>query len=381
MRLPPVSTIDLAAEFPILGAVNYLNHAGVAPLCGRAARAMSQSALDGSTGAMADADWYCRVLAVKEQCAQLINARGKHEIAFIPNTTTGLGMLAGGLDWQAGDRVIITDVEYPANRFPWTDLVSRGVEVVEVKQDADLRINVEDVLAAIDEKTRVVALSHVQFGSGFKIHLNPIADAVHAVGGLLCADAIQTVGVVPVDVQAMGIDFLSADGHKWMLGPEGAGFLYCHEDLCERIVPPISGWMGRYNHLDYGNYDERYYPDARRFEPGTWNVSGLHALGGSLGLLLEVGLDTVWARVDALCGHLRSRLSDKGYRVVSPPREHERSGIVAFDAPDGLPRHRKTVARLANQGIVIAERMGHLRASPHFYNSVEQLDELVEALD
>ena len=380
MRLPPLTTIDVHAECPVLNGVNYLNHAGVAPLSARAARAMSESAQAAAHGQLADRDWYMRVIGVKDLCARLFNARGRHEIAMIPNTTTGLGMLAGGLDWQVGDRVVITDVEYPANRFPWTDLARRGVEVVEAKQRPDLRISVDEVVGLINERTRVVALSHVQFGSGYKIDLKPIADAVHAVGGLLCADAIQTVGVMPIDVQALGIDFLSADGHKWMLGPEGAGFLYCHEDLCQKLTPPIAGWMGRHNHLDYGNYDERYYPDARRFEPGTWNVNAIHGLGQSLELLMEVGLDNVWARVDALCAHLRHRLTDKGYRVVSPGDANERSGIIAFDAPQGSQPHAKTVQELGEQGTIIAERMGHLRASPHFYNSIEQMDALVEAL-
>jgi len=380
MCLPPVTTIDLPAEFPVLGEVNYLNHAGVAPLSARAARVVSQCVQDAAIGRLADNAWYHQVLAVKSQCAQLVNARGKHEIAFIPNTTTGLGMLAGGLDWRRGDRVVITDVEYPANRYPWTDLKRRGVEVVEAKQGADHRIDPQSVIDLITDSTRVVSLSHVQFGSGHKIDLRPIAEVVHAAGGLLCVDAIQTVGAMPVDVQALGIDFLAADGHKWMLGPEGAGFLYCDEDLCQQLRPPIAGWLGRYNHLDYGSYDERYYPDARRFEPGTWNVPGIRGLGASLGLLLEVGLDNVWARIDALCQHLRGKLTDKGYIVASPGEEGERSGIVAFDAPEGSMPYDKIVKDLGEKDIVIAHRMGHLRISPHFYNSIEQMDAVIEAL-
>jgi len=378
--LPTISTIDLAAEFPVLCEVNYLNHAGVAPVAGRAARVMAECAKSAAQGRLADNDWYHRVLAVKSQCAQLVNARGKHEIAFIPNTTTGLGMLAGGLDWRAGDRVVITDVEYPANRYPWTDLKRRGVEVVEAKQGPDHRIDVDEVIKLINDRTRVVAVSHVQFGSGYKMDLKPIADEVHAAGGLLCADAIQSVGVMPVDVQALEIDFLSADGHKWMLGPEGAGFLYCDEDLCQQLRPPIAGWLGRRNHLNYGSYDERYYPDARRFEPGTWNINGIRGMGESIGLLLEVGLDTVWSRVDALCQHLRGRLSGKGYTVVTPPGPSERSGIVAFDAPEDAGVHAQTVKTLAASQIVIADRMGHLRASPHFYNTMDQMDQLADAL-
>jgi len=275
--------------------------------------------------------------------------------------------------------VVITDVEYPANRYPWTDLIRLGVEVVEAKQQDDQRIAVEDVLSLIDERTRVVAISHVQFASGFRIDLRPIADAVHAVGGLLCVDAIQSVGVLPVDVQQMGIDFLSADGHKWMLGPEGAGFLYCHEDLAPQVTPPIAGWMGRVDALNYDSYDERYQPDARRFETGCWNIAGLRALGASLSLLEEVGIDTVWQRVDALCEYLRGGLAEKGYRVVTPGGAGERSEIVSFMAPPGLDP-QAVVKQLELRNIILALRGGRLRASPHFYNNAEQVDRLVDAL-
>ena len=182
MSLPPISTIDLRAEFPVLDELVYLNHAGVAPIAGRAAKVMADCARRAAQGQLADNDWYLKVLAVKARCAELVNARGKHEIAFIPNTTTGLGMLAGGLDWRPSDRVVITDVEYPANRYPWTDLKRRGVEVVEAKQGPDQRIDVDDVINLINDRTRVVSLSHVQFGSGYKIDLKPIADEVHAAG-------------------------------------------------------------------------------------------------------------------------------------------------------------------------------------------------------
>jgi len=379
-----IDTLDLHAEFPILAAggrpLTFLNHAAVAPISGRAARVMADLAHQSAAQAYLDPDWYPAVLRVKHTAAKLINANSSKEIAFIPNTTTGIAMLAGGLDWRPGDRVVITDVEYPANRYPWTDLRRRGVEIVQAKQGPDLRIDVDDVINLINNRTRVVSISHVQYASGFRIDLKPIADVVHAAGGLLCVDAIQSIGVLPVDVRAMGIDFLAADGHKWMLGPEGAGFLFCEEDLCQQIMPPIAGWMGKRNPLDYGNYDERYLPDARRFEPGTWNVAGLRGLGASLDLLLEVGIDAVWQRVDALSGHLREALAAAGYKVVSPSGVHERSGIVAW-----LPREGQDAAQVADalkqQGIIIASREGRLRASPHFYNNEQQLDLLVKAID
>ncbi|MEM9346218.1 MAG: aminotransferase class V-fold PLP-dependent enzyme [Planctomycetota bacterium] len=380
MSLPPLSTINMADEFPVLGEVNYLNHAGCSPMCARVADAVRECTDRATTGHLADNQWYHDVLAAKPLLADLVNARGKHEIAFVPNTVIGLSMLAGGLDWVKGDRVVISDVEYPANRYPWTDLRRRGVEVVEAKQGPDYRIDIDDVIGLINDRTRVVALSHVQFGTGYRIDLKPIADEVHAAGGLLCVDAIQSLGVRPMDVQAMGIDFLAAGAHKWLLGSEGAGFIWCDEDLCQQLHPPIAGVLGRVNALDYGNYDERWLPDARRFETGTMSVLALRAMRASVGLLLEVGIDTVWSRIDALCQYLRGRLTDRGYTIVSPPGPNERSGIIAIDWPERIEEHERVVTDLAKQKIMITNRMGHLRITPHFYNTIEQLDEAVDAL-
>ena len=380
MSLPPVTTIDLAAEFPVLGKMNYLNHAGCSPMCSRVADVLRECIGRATAGDLANNPWYRDVLAAKPVLAELVNARGKHEIAFMPNTVTGLSCLANGMDWIKGDRVVISDVEYPANRYPWTALKKRGVEVVEAKQGPDHRIDVDDVIKLINDRTRVVALSHVQFGSGYRIDLKPIATEVHAAGGLVCVDAIQSLGVMPVDVQAMGIDFLAAGSHKWLLGAEGAGFVYCHEDLCQQLHPPIAGVLGRVNALDFGNYDERWLPDARRFETGTMSVLSLRALRASVELLLEVGLETVWSRIDAVCEHLRGRLTEKGYKVVSPTGPTERSGIVAFNWPGHEDEHERVVKELADQGIIIACRMGHLRITPHFYNSIEQVDAAVDAL-
>lgn len=189
---------------------------------------------------------------------------------------------------------------------------------------------------------------------------------------------------MPVDVAACGIDFLAADGHKWLLAPEGCGIFYCRADLIELLHPSVVGWMNMVNASDYGNYRFEFQRDARRFEPGSYNIAGIMALGASIELLLEVGLDQVWSRIDALTGRLCDGLADKGYRVYSPRGETERSGIVAFNPP--YPDTRLTppppqiVTDLAGKGIVIVVREGRLRASPHFYNTTEQMDALIDAL-
>ena len=372
---------DVHAEFPILGNMDFFNHAGVAPVSGRAAAALCRFADRAAGHAYIDSGFYRVAKRGKQLFAKLIHARGEHEIAWIPNTSTGLALVARGLDWMAGDNVVITGVEYPANRYPWEDLKRLGVELREVPQQPDGRIDVDDVIEAINDRTRVVSISHVQYASGHRIDLEPISEVVHRARGYLCVDAIQSVGVLPVDVQAMGIDFLAADGHKWMLGPEGCGCFYAREDLIEELHPAVVGWMNMVDAQDYGNYRFELQPDARRFEPGSYNIPGIWGLTASLELLLEVGIATVWARVHALTTHLCEGLERKGYRVFSPRRDAgERSGIVVFEPSADGPAPQAVVDQLGQRNIIIVLREGRLRASPHFYNQPEQIDRLLDAL-
>jgi selenocysteine lyase/cysteine desulfurase len=360
----------------------FFNHAGVAPISARAAAALRQYAEQAETTAYVGHGWYKRIKQVRESAARLINARGAHEIAFIPNTSTGLALVARGIDWRPGDNVVITNVEYPANRYPWQDLQRLGVELIEVRQSEDGRIHHDDVADAVNDRTRIVAVSHVQYASGHRLNLRPIADMVHHAGGHLCVDAIQSVGVLPVDVQAMGVDFLAADGHKWMLGPEGAGVFYAHQDLIPLLHPAVVGWMNMIDANNYGDYRFEFQMDARRFEPGTYNVPGILALGASIDLLLEVGIDNVWPRVESLTQRLCDGLRDKGYRVFTPRDDPaERSGIVCFEPREnGKAARQQIVDSLEQRGIVIVEREGRLRASPHFYNGDEQIDAMGDAL-
>jgi selenocysteine lyase/cysteine desulfurase len=378
---------DWAAEFPVLRELVFLNHAGVAPITARAAGAVRAYAEQAATRAYVGAGWYRRVHEVKGLAARLLHAPGGAEsIALVANTSTGLSMVAKGLSWRVGDNVVVSSVEYPANRYPWEDLKRFGVEVRAVPPGTDGRIKSEDVVAAITRRTRVVSLSHVQFSSGFRMAPRPISDAVHAAGGYLCVDAIQSAGVIPIDVEAMGIDFLSADGHKWLLAPEGCGLFYCRPGLIESLHPNVVGWMNMVHANDYDRYDFTFACDARRFEPGSYPVPAALALGASLELLLGIGIEQVWARVRHLTDHLCAGLAERGYRVFSPRAAgaEESSGIVVFEPPDAAVRATPAVAQivadLEKQGIVIVVRGGRLRASPHFYNTTAQIDRLVGAL-
>ncbi len=375
---------DLSVQFPILRKLVFFNHAGVAPISSPAAEAIHRYADQAQSAAYCGAAWYAQVKNIKQRAAQFIGAAGHDEIAFVANTSTGLSLVAKGLAWQPGDRVVISDVEYPANRYPWEDLKRLGVELVEVRQKPNGQIDIQDVLDATTQRTRVVSISHVQYASGFRIDLRPISQAVHRVGGYLCVDAIQSLGAMPVDVQQMGIDFLSADGHKWLLSPEGCGLFYARKDLVGQLHPNVIGWMNMVDSTNYGDYRFEFESTAKRFEPGSYNIPGILALGASLTLLGQIGIDTIWSRIESLTHRLRYGLSGKDYRIYSPAGDSERSGIVVFDPPDPArrltPPPAKIVADLERRGIVIVVREGRLRASPHFYNSAQQIDALIAAL-
>ena len=371
-------------RFPILSNLDFFNHAGVAPISGPAAEAIRQYAQQAESAAYVGAGWYAKAGQIKSLASRLIGADGPDEIAFVANTSSGLSLVAKGLEWQEGDEVVITNVEYPANRYPWEDLKRSGVRVVDVVQRPDGRIATEDIVAAISPRCRVVAVSHVQYASGYRIDLKPLSEAVHRFGGYLCVDAIQSVGVLPVDVAAMGIDFLSADGHKWLLSPEGCGIFYCRRELLSVLHPNVVGWMNMVEATNYGDYRFEFESTARRFEPGSYNIPGILALGASLAMLLNVGIDAVWSRVEALTQRLCEGLSRKGYRVFSPRDSQERSGIVVFERPDlanrPIPENQSIVESLERDSVVIVQREGRLRASPHFYNTTRQIDGLVDRL-
>lgn len=359
----------------------FLDHAGVAPLSRPAADAITAYARHACRQGYLDAGWYAEIESVRAATARFMGARLPDEIAFIPNTSTGLATVAEGLPWRRGDNAVITAVEYPANRYPWENLRRRGVELVEVPPLPDGRIDVEDVCEAITDRTRVVAISHVQYASGYRIALRPIADMVHQAGGYLCVDAIQGLGAVPFDVQVDHIDFAAADGHKWLLAPEGCGVLYCREDLIPLLHPPVVGWMCMVDHANYGDYRFELAENGRRFEPGSYNVPGVLALGASIKMLAEVGVETIWSRIDALTERIATGLLAKGYRLYSPRDDRtERSGIVVFDPPGSTPDPDSVVRALREQRIVIVKREGRLRVSPHFYNTEAQIDRLLGAL-
>jgi cysteine desulfurase/selenocysteine lyase len=379
-----VSYIGNVEAFPVLRQWNFFNHAGVAPLPKVAADALRKFAAEAEAGAYLHTSWYADIEKLRASAAALINA-GTDEVAFVKNTSEGISIVANGIDWQWGDRIVTTEVEYPANIYPWMEVArTRGAKLVMVKEEKDelgrSYVPIDKILeAAADPKTKLVTLSHVEFASGQRHNLARIGAFCHEHKKLLCVDGIQTLGVFPVDVKAMHIDFLSADGHKWLLGPEGAGVFYCRRELIERTRPLMVGWMNVVNAQNYGNYDYTLRADAGRFECGSHNVAGLLSLKASLEMLKSLGTMHISDRLKVLTDRLITGLDARGYKIVSPRGFGEWSGIVSFTSP--VHKHDQIVRTLRKDfKTEIALREGRMRCSPHFYNTEEQMDRLVAAL-
>jgi selenocysteine lyase/cysteine desulfurase len=369
--------------FPVLANWAFFNHAGVAPIPRAAADAMRRFTEQAESAGYLNAGWYADIEKLRQESASLVNCH-RDEIAFVKNTSEGISIVASGIDWQFGDRIITTNVEYPANIYPWMEVVrARGVKLVMVEEedgpDGTRHVPIEKILkAAAEPRTRLVTLSHVEFGSGQRHDLARIGQFCSERDILFCVDAIQSLGVLPVNVADMYIDYLSADGHKWLLGPEGAGIFYCRRGLIDHTRPLMIGWMNVVDAQNFGKFDFTLRPDAGRFECGSHNVAGLLGLRASLGLLQSIGIDQIANRVKTLGDLLIAGLKQKGYRVISPRLGDQWSGNVCFTSP--AHPHEKIFQDLRAKKIEIALRVARLRCSAHFYNTEMQIQRLVDAL-
>jgi cysteine desulfurase/selenocysteine lyase len=376
--------IGNADAFPVLRHWDFYNHAGVAPLARVAADALRTFARQAEEGAYLDTKWYRDIESLRDSAAGMLNGH-RDEIAFIKNTSEGLATVANGIAWKAGDRIVTTAIEYPANMYPWMDLAARfGVELITVPErqypDGSRQVELHDLFAAIDHpRTRLVTLSHVEYASGQRWDLTTIGRFCRERGKLFCVDAIQSLGVLPVDVMSMNIDYLAADGHKWLLGPEGAGILYCRRELLPETRPLAIGWMNVIDAQNYGRYDFTLRPEAAKFECGSWNVPGFLGLKASLELLHTLGTPNIADRLKVLTDRLITGLIAKGYTIISPRADEAWSGIVSFTSTS---HNQDLIVRTLRKDhrIELALREGRLRASPHFYNTEAQIDRLIDLL-
>lgn len=364
-------------EFPVAERYTYLNHAALGPLPRRTADTIAELAQDfRDKGVLAEAKWFSSIARTRTLASRLLNV-STDEIAFTKNTSQGLSIVAASLPWQPGDVVVTIKGEFPANVYPWLALQQQGVSVRFV-QPRHGRIQLSDLELAL-HGARLLAISWVQYSTGFRIDLQAVSELCARRGVLLCLDAIQGMGALPIDLQATPVDFCAFGAHKWLLSPQGVGALYVNQRVRDLLQPANVGWLG----VDWRDYTEFDYDSpltetAARYEEGTRSLVGIAGLEQSLGMLLDVGPETIACHLRTLTDRLAHRLMTKGYRVLTPLEPEHRSGIITFSHPQRSAQELFDALRAAR--IVGAVREGGVRLSPHLYNTLEDIDNVLDVL-
>ena len=369
---------------PVAKTLAYFDHAAVAPLPSVAAQAIT-SWLEEATnqGDLYWPKWAKRVEIIRRNAAKLIGASAE-EIALTPNTSTSINFVAEGFPWKEGENIVTFANEFPSNLYPWMNLHSRGVNtrVVPVEQGI---AEINRLFEACDEQTRLISLSWVSFSSGYRFtneQLHEIVQEAHRRGIYVMLDAIQGLGIFPLDVAELEIDFLAADGHKWMLGPEGAGLIYIRQQHLDLLRPLMVGWHSVANAFDFSNIDWKPRRQASRYEGGTQNMVGTLGYGASLELLQNLGVSTtvspVADQILAYTQSARSQLKELGAEIHGSSDVEHLSGITSFTIPNvDLAQLR---SECMNIGVVLSHRDGRLRISPHAYNNQEDLERLLNLI-
>ena len=369
------------SEFPLDDSIIYLNHAAVSPWPQRTATAVQRFAEENAAfGSQNYPEWISTEHKLKQQLQQLVNAASSDEIALLKNTSEALSVVAYGLSWTCGDNVVITDQEFPSNRVVWESLQKYGVNT-RAAYISGADSPEAAILDTLDDRTRLLSVSAVQYGTGLKLDLAILGAACRERCILFCVDAIQSLGAIHFDVQACQADFVMADAHKWMLGPEGIALFYCRQAVMEQLDLKQYGW-----HMleDLNNFDNRNWEiatSARRFECGSPNMTGVHALHASMTLILETGMPSIEELVLENTRFMIDFFSQRPdrYQLITPTAEHRYAGIITF-----RPLHETAEAlfdMLRGKNVSCALRGGGIRFSPHFYTPRKRLFTALELLD
>lgn len=365
-------------QMPVTQKWAYFDHAAVAPITAAAQTALVEWATAASQdGEHAWMSWHERAEQTRTLGAELLGAK-LSEMAFVHNTTEGINFVAQGFPWKTGDNIVTLAGEFPTNYVPWRELQSQGVELRVLEPGPVGHVTLEQIAAALDERTRLVTLSWVNYITGWRNDLAAISEIVHRNKTLLLVDAIQGLGVIPIDVHQMGIDFLAADGHKWMLGPEGAGFFFIKEEHLNLLKPLTLGWNSLQDTWKYDIPDRPLKQTAARYEGGTANFGLLTALGASLKLLTDLGIKKLEKRLLELNQTLAEELREIGAEIISPLQNEHASGILSLHFPGVNPK--RLFKQCQTQGVLLNSRGGYLRISPHVYTNEDDLQRLIEAI-
>lgn len=363
--------------FPVCRTDAYFNNAGVAPTSTRVREAVAAWIDDlAACGVRNENDWEERAEALRANLSQLVGAHAR-EIAFVRNTSHGLGLVAEGLTWQPGDEVAVClDEEYPSNVYPWQHLATRGVVVTNVPA-RDGGLTTEALAAVWTPRTRLVAVSAVQYASGHRTDLAAVGRLCRERGAWLCVDGIQQVGAFPLDVHAAGVDFLAADSHKWMLGLPGIGFLFVSERAGAALRPSLVGWKSTVEAWNFDRFHFELRSDAAKLEEGTPAYPMLAGLAAAVGLLREAGPERIERHIAASVDAIARTAAALGYEVGPAPQA--RAGIVTI-APRRPDRLAALAADCEARRVRVSVRRNRLRVSPHIYNDDADLAALTDIL-
>jgi len=368
-------------QMPVTEKWAYLDHAAVGPLTAGAAEAIAEFAIEAATeGDTRWPQWAGRIGKLRQQVAELLNCQAG-EICMVPNTSAGINLVAEGWPWQAGESVVVPEGEFPSNLFPWLNQQSRGVEVRVVPRRGG-QVWVDDLIERVDDTTRIIAVSWVGYASGYRMDLDELVERAHKRGVLVFLDAIQGLGVFPLDLRRTRVDFLAADGHKWLLGPEGAGIAMIRQEHLHRLRCVQVGWSSVAEASNFAASTMNLRSDAARFEPGSANMVGIAGLLRSVEMFNQVrrehGTHAIGQRVVSLTEQLDEILTAAGATTMLPADPTHRSGILTFQVPGCDPARVRQFA--LQRGIVLSCRGGGVRASVHAYNHDDDLRQLGDAI-
>ena len=365
--------------FPALKQYAYLNSAAVSPIPTTAIEAVNVQLRDVSMhGSSHYPEWVETKGRARALVAGLMNVDAEN-IAFTRNTSDGFAAVAAGIDWRSGDNIVTFHKEFPANYYAWRSVRDRYGVDLRLCPERDGRIDLDEFIGLIDENTKLVSISAVQFASGFRADIKRIGKAAREVGALFAVDMIQALGTTPFDFPAQYVDVASGASHKWLCAPEGCGILYVSERAREMVVPALVGWISVEEPWDFADLDQNYKPNALAWESGTGASCLFYGLEQSLKLLTETGIGNIHSHLEELSDYVCERISEKGYEIVSSRLPGEKSQIVSVRPPEGLSAH-DVFKGLEAANVIVSARSGVVRISPHFYNLKEDIDRLIEAL-
>ena len=379
-RMSSTSKEQLRALFPHTEKGHiYLNHAAISPLSGDITQALQVYNEDRSSGTIENFEtWMETVDETRNLIANFIHTDSPERITFIGNTSDAISAVAEGLTWKEGDEIILNSMEFPSNVQPYRILERFGVKLIYLKPDELGRITPEQIDKAVTEKTRLVSISAVQYLNGFRADLKSIGKICRRQNVLFVVDGIQALGAVDIDVTACNIDALATGGHKWLMAPMGIGFLYISEVMENQLSPAKTGWLSVEVPWDLRNFNQPWLPVSKHLETGTLNIAGIIGLNTALKNFVAIGMKEVESNIKGLIDDAITTLKNHPKAtIITPIDASDRAGIVSFslkgmDSPDDI------VKSLSELKITISAREGFIRISPHYYNTAEEIETVLE---